>query len=78
MHVTTDDLFISMDMAVRKEDRVALKKEKKLCLSHQAIKEKALVIVAQEKSINSLNVADLDNGNFGRWRATSCILEMDR
>ena len=60
MHVTTDDLFILMEMAVRKEERVALEKEMKPRRSHQAKEEKALASVAQGKSVNSLYVAHLD------------------
>ena len=58
MHVTLDDLFISMEMATRKEETLALEKEKKLCLSLQAIEEKALAIVEQGKPVNMLLVAD--------------------
>ena len=60
MHVTLDDLFISMEMADQKEETLALEKEKKLCLSLQAIEEKALAIVEQGKPVNMLLVADLD------------------
>ncbi len=38
---------------------MALKKEKKLCVSLQANEEKALAIVEQGKLVNLLNVADL-------------------
>ena len=58
MHVTLDDLFISMEMADQKEETLALEKEKKLCLSLQAIEEKALAIVEQGKPVNMLLVAD--------------------
>ena len=57
MHDTTDDLFILMGMAVRKEERVALEKETKLHQSHQVKEEKALASVAQGKSVNSLYVS---------------------
>ena len=53
-----DDLFISMEMADQKEETLALEKEKKLCLSLQAIEEKALAIVEQGKPVNMLLVAD--------------------
>jgi hypothetical protein len=39
MHVTSDDLFIWIEMAVRKEERVALEKEKKLCRRLQSSSE---------------------------------------
>ena len=65
MHVTLDDLFIWiwMEMAVRKEERVALEKEKKLFPHLQANEEKALVsMAAQGKPVTVvlLNVSDLE------------------
>lgn len=39
MHVTSDDLFIWIEMAVWKEERVALEKEKKLCRRLQSSSE---------------------------------------
>ncbi len=66
MHVTLDDLFIWiwMEMAVRKEERVALEKEKKLCQHLQANEEKALVSMAAQEgkpvTVVLLNVSDLD------------------
>ena len=59
MHVTSDDLFILVEMDVRKEEKVALVKEKKLCLSLQVNEEKALAIVVQGKPVILLYVADL-------------------
>ncbi len=69
MHVTSDDLFISMEMATRKEETLALEKEKKLCLSLQAIEEKALAIVEQGKPVNLLLGADL--GVLLAWQHAS-------
>ena len=60
MHVTSDDMFISMEMNAWNEKRAAVKKKKKLRLSLQANEEKAIEIVDQGKSLNSLSVADLD------------------
>jgi hypothetical protein len=68
MHVTTDDLFILMEMAVRKEEKMALEKETKLRQSHQAKEEKALASVAQGKSDNSLYVAHLDMLLLWHWQ----------
>jgi hypothetical protein len=59
MHVTSDDLFILVEMDVRKEEKVALVKEKKLRLSLQVNEEKALAIVVQGKPVILLYVADL-------------------
>jgi hypothetical protein len=60
MHVTSDDMFISMEINVRNEKRAAVKKEKKLCLSLQANEEKEMAIINQGKPLNLLSVADLD------------------
>jgi hypothetical protein len=59
MHVTSDDMFISMEINARNEKRAAVKKEKKLRLSLQANEEKAMVIINQGKPLNLLSVADL-------------------
>ena len=60
MHVTSDDLFISMEMNVRNEERAKVKKERKKRLQLQATEEKALALLEQGKPVNSLSVADLD------------------
>jgi hypothetical protein len=60
MHVTSDDLFISMEMNVRNEERAKVEKEQKKRLQLQATEEKALTLLEQGKPVNLLSVADLD------------------
>jgi len=60
MHVTSDDLFISMEMNIRNEERVKVKKDRKKRLQLQATEEKALALLEQGKPVNLLSVADLD------------------
>jgi hypothetical protein len=60
MHVTSDDMFISMEINAPNEKRAAIEKEKKLRLILQANEEKAMVIINQGKPLNLLSVADLD------------------
>ncbi len=60
MHSTSDDLFIGMEMAARHKDKDDAEKNKKLCLQLQTMEEKAIAIMAQGKSNNSLTVAKLD------------------
>jgi len=60
MHSTSDDLFIAMEMSARQKDKDETEKNKKLRLQLQAVEEKAIAIMAQGKSINSLTVAKLD------------------
>ena len=45
MHVTSDDLFISMEMNVRNEERAKVEKEQKKRLQLQATEEKALALL---------------------------------
>ena len=60
MHITSDDLFISMEMNVRNEERTKGKKDRKKRLQLQATEEKALALLEQGKPVNLLSVADLD------------------
>ena len=60
MHVTSDDMFISMEMNARNDARATVEKEKKLRLSLQANEDKAMVVINQGKPLNLLSVADLD------------------
>ena len=60
MHVTSDDLFISMKMNVWNEERAKVEKERKKRLQLQATEEKALALLEQGKPVISLSVADLD------------------
>jgi hypothetical protein len=60
MHVTSDDLFISMEMNFRNEERGKVEKERKIRQQLQATEEKALALLEQGKPVNSLSVADLD------------------
>ena len=60
MHVTSNDLFISMEMNVQNEERAKVEKERKKRLQLQATEEKALVLLKQGKPVNLLSVADLD------------------
>jgi hypothetical protein len=60
MHVTSDDLFISMKMNVWNEERAKVEKERKKRLQLQATEEKALALLEQGKPVNLLSVADLD------------------
>ena len=60
MHVTSDDLFISMEMNVRNEERAKVEKDRKKRLQLQATEEKTLLLLKQGKPVNLLSVADLD------------------
>ena len=60
MHVTSDDVFISMEMSVRNEERGKVEKDRKIRQQLQATVEKALALLEQGKPVNSLSVADLD------------------
>ena len=60
MHVTSDNLFISMEMNVRNEERAKVEKDKKKRLQLQATEEKTLLILKQGKPVNLLSFADLD------------------
>ena len=60
MHVTSDDVFISMEMSIRNEERGKVEKDRKIRQQLQATEEKALTLLEQGKPVNSLSVADLD------------------
>ena len=60
MHVTSDDVFISMEMSIRNEERGKVEKDRKIRQQLQATEEKALALLEQGKPVNSLSVADLD------------------
>jgi diphthamide biosynthesis methyltransferase len=60
MHVTSDDLFISMEKNVRNEERAKVEKNRKKRLQLQATEEKTLALLEQGKPVNLLSVADLD------------------
>ena len=60
MHVTSDDVFISMEMSVRNEERGKVEKDRKIRQQLQATEDKALTLLEQGKPVNSLSVADLD------------------
>jgi hypothetical protein len=60
MHITSDDLFISIEMNARNDERATVEKEKKLRLSLQANEDKAMGVINQGKPLNLLSVADLD------------------
>jgi len=60
MHVTSDDVFISMEMSVRNEERGKVEKDRKIRQQLQATEEKALALLEQGKPLNLLSVADLD------------------
>ena len=47
-HVTHDDIFISIEMKIRNEQRGVLNKQKKLQLHLQTLEKKALAILGQE------------------------------
>jgi hypothetical protein len=59
MHVTSDDLFISMEMNIRNEERGKVEKDRKIRQQLQATEEKALALLEQGKPVNLLSVADL-------------------
>jgi hypothetical protein len=60
MHVTSDDVFISMEMSVRNEERGKVEKDRKIRQQLQATEKKALALLEQGKPVNLLSVADLD------------------
>jgi hypothetical protein len=59
-HMTCDDLFIAVEMSVRRDERAEDEKKKKLALQCQDVEDKALTILQQERSVQSLNVKELD------------------
>lgn len=61
MHLTHDDLFISMEMNTRSKERLALEKEKKVRMAQEDIEKKALALLEQEgRTIEQYSVKDLD------------------
>jgi hypothetical protein len=59
-HVTCDDLFIAAEMSARRGERAKDEKKKKLALQCQDVEDKALAILQQERSVQSLNVKEFD------------------
>jgi hypothetical protein len=60
-YVTHDDIFISIEMKMRNEQREVLNKQKKLQLHLQTLEEKALAILGQEgRSVESYLLKKLD------------------
>ena len=59
-HMTCNDLFIAVEMSARCDERAEDKKKKKLALRCQEVEVKALAILQQERSVQSLNVKELD------------------
>jgi hypothetical protein len=59
-HMTCDDLFIAVEMSARRDERANEEKNKKLALQCQDVEDKALTILQQERSVQSLNVKELD------------------
>jgi len=60
MHITSNDVFISMEMSIRNEERGKVEKDRKIRQQLQATEDKALALLEQGKPFNSLSVADLD------------------
>ncbi len=60
MYVTSDNFFISHEIGKNHETCAEAEKEKKLQKQLQTTEEKALAIVAQGKSVDSLLVTELD------------------
>ena len=59
-HMTCDDLFIAVEMSARRDERAEDEKKKKLALQCQDVEDKALTILQQERSVQLLNVKELD------------------
>ena len=59
-HMTCNDLFIAAEVVARKDERAEEEKKKKLALQLQDAEVKALTILQQEKSAQSLIVKELD------------------
>ena len=61
IHLTHDDIFISVEMKNRSKERVALEKEKKVRMAQEDIEKKALALLEQEeRTTESYSVKDLD------------------
>jgi hypothetical protein len=59
-HMTCNDLFIAVEMSAHCDERAEDKKKKKLAFQCQDVKDKALTILQQERSVQLLNVKELD------------------
>jgi len=59
-HMTCDVMFIAVEMSVRCDERAEDEKKKKLAIQCQEVEDKALAILQQERSVQSLNVKELD------------------
>ncbi len=59
-HMTCNDLFIAVELSARCQERAKEKKKKKLALQLLEVEANALEILQQEKSVQSLNVKELD------------------
>jgi hypothetical protein len=59
-HMTCDDLFIAVEMSAHRDERAKDEKKKKLALQCQDVEDKAIAILQQERSVQSLNVKELD------------------
>jgi len=57
MHITSNDVFISMEMSIRNEERGKVEKDRKIRQQLQATEDKALALLEQGKPVNSLSVA---------------------
>jgi hypothetical protein len=59
-HMTCDFLFIAVEMSTCRDERANDEKKKKLALRCQDVEDKALTILQQERSVQSINVKELD------------------
>jgi hypothetical protein len=59
-HMTCNDLFIAVEMSARRDESAEDEKKKKLALQCQDVEDKVLTILQQEKSVQSLNVKELN------------------
>ncbi len=58
--MTCDDLFIAAEMSARAGQMAEYEKKKKLAQQLQDVEEKVLVILGQEKAVQSLTVKELE------------------
>ena len=70
-HMTCDDLFIAVEMSARRDERAEDEKKKKLALRCQEVEDKALAILQQERSVESLNVLLVRLMDFDETKRTS-------
>ena len=59
-HMTCNDLFIALEVYARRNERADDEKKKKFALQCQYVEDKALTILQQERSVQLLNVKELD------------------